>query len=158
MLYDPAEATTRGRAMDARTRQHLQRCIKLAEEALEAGDQPFGSVLVGADGTVLAEDRNRVNSLDATYHPCDRRQALAAAYATGIARRHPFVDGNKRVSYVLCRTSLLLNGWELAGPLVERHTVFHGLAAGEIDESALAAWLRDHARPTGVHESGGSYG
>jgi tRNA(Arg) A34 adenosine deaminase TadA len=40
--------------------QHLRRCVELATQALEAGDEPFGSVLVAADGTVLAEDRNRV--------------------------------------------------------------------------------------------------
>lgn len=48
---------------------HLRRSIKLAAEALEAGDEPFGSVLVDADGQVLREDRNRANSVDATYHP-----------------------------------------------------------------------------------------
>lgn len=49
--------------------QHLRRCIELAEEALIAGDEPFGSVLVAADGTVLMEDRNRVVSGDPTRHP-----------------------------------------------------------------------------------------
>ena len=49
--------------------QHLRRCIKLATEALESGDEPFGSVLVAKDGTVLAEDRNRVSSGDRTRHP-----------------------------------------------------------------------------------------
>ena len=48
---------------------HLRRAIELAAEALEAGDEPFGSVLVGGDGQVLREDRNRANSVDATYHP-----------------------------------------------------------------------------------------
>ena len=48
---------------------YLRRCIELAAEALEAGDAPFGSVLVDADGHVLREDRNRANSVDATYHP-----------------------------------------------------------------------------------------
>jgi len=48
---------------------HLRRCVELATEALEAGDEPFGSVLVAADGTVLAEDRNRVGSGDPTRHP-----------------------------------------------------------------------------------------
>lgn len=50
-------------------RTHLRRCLELAREALEAGDQPFGSVLVGADGEVLAEDRNRTASGDSTRHP-----------------------------------------------------------------------------------------
>lgn len=49
--------------------QHLSRCIDLAELALREGDRPFGSVLVGADGRVLAEDRNRVSSGDPTRHP-----------------------------------------------------------------------------------------
>jgi tRNA(Arg) A34 adenosine deaminase TadA len=49
--------------------RHLRRAVELATEALEAGDEPFGSVLVGADGTVLAEDRNRVGSGDPTRHP-----------------------------------------------------------------------------------------
>ena len=48
---------------------HLRRCVELAAEALEAGDEPFGSVLVAADGTVLAEDHNRVASGDRTRHP-----------------------------------------------------------------------------------------
>lgn len=50
-------------------KKHLQRCIELASEALEAGDEPFGSVLVDADGKVMNEDRNRANTVDATYHP-----------------------------------------------------------------------------------------
>lgn len=48
---------------------HLRRCVELAAEALEAGDMPFGSVLVDSEGKVLQEDRNRINSVDATYHP-----------------------------------------------------------------------------------------
>ncbi|MEJ8280049.1 nucleoside deaminase [Pseudonocardia spirodelae] len=55
--------------MDERDREHLRRCVELAEQALEAGDEPFGSVLVDAGGTVLAEDRNRVAGGDATRHP-----------------------------------------------------------------------------------------
>lgn len=49
--------------------RHLRRCVELATEALEAGDEPFGSVLVGGDGSVLAEDHNRVASGDRTRHP-----------------------------------------------------------------------------------------
>ena len=48
---------------------YLRRCVELATEALEAGDEPFGSVLVDGDGHVLHEDRNRANTVDATYHP-----------------------------------------------------------------------------------------
>ncbi|MGW4473181.1 nucleoside deaminase [Nonomuraea sp. NPDC004354] len=50
--------------------RHLRRCLELAAEALESGDDPFGSVLMAADGTVLAEDRNRETSeSDPTRHP-----------------------------------------------------------------------------------------
>jgi tRNA(Arg) A34 adenosine deaminase TadA len=50
--------------------QHLRRCVELAEQAVAAGDFPFGSVLVAADGTVLADDRNReVTEGDPTRHP-----------------------------------------------------------------------------------------
>jgi len=48
---------------------HLRRCVELAREALEAGDEPFGSVLVSAEGRVLREDRNRAQSKNPTYHP-----------------------------------------------------------------------------------------
>ncbi|MFF3936941.1 nucleoside deaminase [Streptomyces phaeofaciens] len=48
---------------------YLRRCVELAAEALRVGDEPFGSVLVGGDGTVLAEDHNRVASGDRTRHP-----------------------------------------------------------------------------------------
>lgn len=58
-----------GPALTDDERRHLERCLALAEEALEAGDQPFGSVLVGRDGTVLHEDRNRETSVDPTGHP-----------------------------------------------------------------------------------------
>ncbi|MEV5885838.1 nucleoside deaminase [Streptomyces sp. NPDC052020] len=58
----------------------LRRCVELAAQALEAGDEPFGSVLAGADGTVLAEDRNRVSSGDHTRHPELELARWAAAH------------------------------------------------------------------------------
>lgn len=67
-------------------KQHLQRCIELATEALEAGDEPFGSVLVDSDGKVMNEDRNRANSVDATYHPEIAVARWAAQNMTGDAR------------------------------------------------------------------------
>ncbi len=62
---------------------HLRRCVQLASEAVEAGDFPFGSVLVAGDGRVLAEDRNRENSMgDATRHPEIELARWAAANMT----------------------------------------------------------------------------
>ncbi len=82
---------------------------------------------------------------------------LAAAYAFGVARNHPFVDGNKRTAYVLCRTFLVLNGWDLVGPLTDRYPVFLALAAGELGEDQLAEWLRRHSRPEQLSEDAGQY-
>lgn len=65
---------------------YLRRCVALATEALEAGDEPFGSVLVDADGQVLCEDRNRANSVDATYHPEIAVAKWAAENMTADAR------------------------------------------------------------------------
>jgi len=62
---------------------HLRRCVELAAEALAAGDFPFGSVLVAGDGRVLAEDRNRENTMgDATRHPEFELARWAAANMT----------------------------------------------------------------------------
>ncbi|WP_433353680.1 nucleoside deaminase [Microtetraspora malaysiensis] len=62
--------------------RHLRRCVELAAEALEKGDEPFGSVLVAADGTALAEDHNRVAGGDHTRHPEFELARWAAANMT----------------------------------------------------------------------------
>ena len=70
---------------------HLRRCVELAAEAVEAGDFPFGSVLVAADGTVLAEDRNReVTAGDPTRHPEFELARWAAANMTARERAAAF--------------------------------------------------------------------
>jgi tRNA(Arg) A34 adenosine deaminase TadA len=66
---------------------HLRRCVELAAEAVAAGDFPFGSVLVAADGQVLAQDRNRENSMnDPTRHPEFELTRWAAAHMTAQER------------------------------------------------------------------------
>ena len=66
---------------------HLRRCVELAAEATDAGDFPFGSVLVAGDGRVLAEERNRETSLgDATRHPEFELARWAAAHMTAAER------------------------------------------------------------------------
>lgn len=69
---------------------------------------------------------------------------LAASYAFGIARNHPFVDGNKRTAAVVSETFLVLNGNNLAATDAELVVTFLALAAGELSESELADWFRDH--------------
>jgi tRNA(Arg) A34 adenosine deaminase TadA len=66
--------------------RHLRRCVALAEQALDAGDEPFGSVLVGEDGAVLFEDHNHVASGDRTRHPELEIARWAAANLTPEAR------------------------------------------------------------------------
>lgn len=71
---------------------------------------------------------------------------LAAAYGFGIARNHPFVDGNKRTAYVAVELFLALNGVELLADDAECVTTILAVAAGQMDEAALALWLRQHSR------------
>lgn len=73
---------------------------------------------------------------------------LAACYAWSLARNHPFVDGNKRTAYVICRLFLLLNGRDVGAPREEKYAKFLALAEGRITEEELAAWLRAHLVPS----------
>ena len=68
---------------------------------------------------------------------------LAAAYAYGLAKNHPFVDGNKRAAFLAAGLFLGLNGWRLTASQAEATVAVFGLAAGEVDEPAFAAWLKD---------------
>jgi len=68
--------------------------------------------------------------------------ALAASYAFGMARNHPFVDGNKRTALVVCRTFLKMNGVDISATQEEKYRTFLQLAAGSLTEEELADWLR----------------
>ena len=70
--------------------------------------------------------------------------ALAAAYAFGIARNHPFADGNKRTAWVIARLFLKLNAVELAFDKADAIRTMLALASGTLEEDALAAWFRTH--------------
>lgn len=69
--------------------------------------------------------------------------ALAAAYAYGIARNHPFVDGNKRIAAIVSETFLILNGYRLKATDAELVVAFLALAAGELSEDEIADWFRE---------------
>jgi death-on-curing protein len=71
---------------------------------------------------------------------------LAASYAFGIARNHPFVDGNKRTALVAAESFLGLNGVDLTATDLECVEIFLALAAGEITEEELAAWIDRNSR------------
>ena len=68
--------------------------------------------------------------------------SLAAAYAFGIARNHPLVDGNKRTALVAARTFLILNGVDLDATQDDKVLTFLNLAEGAISEEELANWIR----------------
>ena len=72
---------------------------------------------------------------------------LAAAYAFGLARNHPFADGNKRTAFVVSATFLLLNGHDLTAGEIEVVETFLKLAAGDLDDAQLAAWFHANSRP-----------
>jgi len=72
---------------------------------------------------------------------------LAASYAFGIARNHPFVDGNKRTAAVVAETFLMLNGFRLTCNDVELVTTSLALAAGELSTEELAGWFRKFIEP-----------
>jgi len=99
----------------------------------------------GADGVrdagLLDSALGKPRHLFAYTDPTPSIPRLAAAYAFGISRNHAFIDGNKRTAYVVCRVFLLLNGYDLTAPPIERYTTFLKLAAGELGEDELAGWL-----------------
>jgi death on curing protein len=78
---------------------------------------------------------------------------LAAAYAYGIARNHPFVDGNKRTAFVAAGLFLALQGHRLVADDAEKVLTMLALAAGSLNEEQLGNWLRQHIAPRhAVHE------
>jgi death on curing protein len=72
--------------------------------------------------------------------------ALAASYAFGLARNHPFVDGNKRTAAAVSITFLDLNAHRFSGSDAEIVVIFEALAAGEFSEAELADWFRERIR------------
>lgn len=85
---------------------------------------------------------------------------LAAGLAFGLARNHPFVDGNKRTAAVACESFLLLNGVSIEADDLELYPVYLALAEGSLSESGFAAWLRPRLGVRGgsaVHEPRGRY-
>lgn len=94
--------------------RHLRRSIELAAQALETGNEPFGSVLVAADGTVLAEDHNRVGGGDPTCHPEFALARWAAAKLTPEERAAATVF----TSTEHCPMCAAAHGWVRLGRIV----------------------------------------
>lgn len=77
-----------------------------------------------------------------SYDPEANLADLAAAYGFGLVKNHPFLDGNKRIGFVAMNMFLVLNGEEIETPEPEVVERILGVAAGAVDEVALAAWVR----------------
>jgi len=75
--------------------------------------------------------------------------SLAAAYGVGLAKNHPFVDGNKRVAFLAVGLFLAVNGYRLTASQVDATLTVLAVAAGELSEDAFAAWIRDHMQSRG---------
>lgn len=112
-----------------------------AEQLAEHGGLP-GVRDIGLLRSALARPLNLV-----AYGEPDA-PAIAACYAYGIARNHPFADGNKRAALVAAEGFLFLNGYEVDATDAELVELFFSLAAGNVTEDTLAEWLR--ARLIGV--------
>ena len=72
---------------------------------------------------------------------------LAAAYGVGLAKKHPFVDGNKRAAFLSVGLFLALNGQRLVATQAEATLVMLDVAASAVDESSFASWIRGHMAP-----------
>lgn len=107
------------------------------EQLAEHGGAP-GTRDEGLFESALARPQNL--ALYGQPDVCD----LSAAYAVGLAKNHPFVDGNKRTAYVAMELFLVLNGFELTADDASATLTMLAVAAGDIDEPTLAQWLREH--------------
>jgi len=116
--------------------KHLRRCVELAKQALEKGDEPFGSVLVSAEGDVLFEDHNHVASGDHTQHP-------EFAIARWAAENLSLEDRNRATVYTSgehCPMCAAAHGWVGLGRIVYASS-----------SEQLAQWLNEFgAKPSRV--------
>jgi death-on-curing protein len=105
-----------------------------------------GSAGVRDEG-LLESALARPQQLHAYGDPAPDLADLAAALAYGLARNHPFLDGNKRTAAVCCETFIELNGATLEAEDLELFPRYLALAEGKLAERDFAAWLRERMRP-----------
>lgn len=117
----------------------VQEAVALAVHDRQLSEHGGGVGVRDAGGldSALARPRNRWEYGE------DDHAVLAAAYAFGIARNHPFVDGNKRTAWVVANLFLDLNEFELTFGEADAIGTVERLAAGELSEEELADWLRE---------------
>ncbi|MBI3918437.1 MAG: type II toxin-antitoxin system death-on-curing family toxin [Betaproteobacteria bacterium] len=137
----------------------LENAVVLAIHDRQAAEHG-GSAGVRDEG-LLESALARAQQLHAYGDPAPDLADLAAALAYGLARNHPFIDGNKRTAHVAYRTFLALNGAELNATDEEKYVAMIALAEGKLAERDFAAWLRERLQLTSrgeVHEPRKPYG
>ena len=121
----------------------IDRAVLLAvhdEQLLEHGGAP-GTRDMGLFESAIARPQQLAH-----YETPDAAD-LAAAYAYGIARNHPFIDGNKRTAFVAAELFLALNGLDLHADDGACVVTMLAVAAGQMDEATFARWVRAHSQP-----------
>lgn len=111
------------------------------EEQLAEHGGGIGVRDIGLPRSALARPQNK-----AAYEDNPDAAALAAAYAFGICRNHPFVDGNKRAALIAAEAFLIDNGFELTASDADTVSVMLRLANGEMTEGEFADWLRTNVQ------------
>jgi len=118
----------------------------LLEEAVHAIHKRQIAEHGGSDGVrdegLMLSALARPQNLYAYSEETPDISALAASLAYGIAKNHPFIDGNKRTALVVSRTFLLLNGFDIKATQEEKYLTFLSLAEGNLSEEELANWFR----------------
>ena len=119
----------------------VESALVMHEEQLAEHGGAVGIRDLGLLDSALARPRNAWS-----YGQSDL-VALAALYAAGIMRNHPFVDGNKRTGFLAAYAFLYVNGLEIVASEAEVIVQCLSLAADEIDDTEFATWLRENVQP-----------
>lgn len=112
------------------------------------------------DESLLDSALARPQQLHVYGEPLPDLADLAASLTFGLARSHPFVDGNKRTAAVACETFIMLNGASLQASDLELYPTYLALAEGTLDEAGFADWLHRHIEidtDSGIHEKPARY-
>ncbi|SFN51196.1 type II toxin-antitoxin system death-on-curing family toxin [Dokdonella immobilis] len=136
----------------------IERALAIAIHERQLAEHGGGSGV--RDEALLVSALARPQQLQAYGDPPPDLAELAASLAFGLARNHPFIDGNKRTAAVACETFIVLNGGLLDAEDLDLYPRYIALAEGSLQESQFAEWLRQHIKPgvgTQVNERRGGY-
>ena len=120
----------------------IEKTLALAIHDRQLAEHGGGSGV--RDDTLLDSALARPQQRFAYGHPPPDLASPAACLAFGLARNHPFVDGNKRTAAVACETFIRLNAGDLQADDLALYPMYIGLADGSLDEDDFAEWLRKH--------------